>query len=88
MRAPRIEKRRSRAWSAGWAAGVLVVLIAAGLLLTLIGLGRRIIGQAEEITTALDGTRENTAALYEVTATNTTLERIARSLRAVRTGGS
>lgn len=79
--------QRSAAWSAGWGVGALVVVVAASLLLTLIALGRRIIGQAEDIKTALDGTRENTAALYDVSATNATVESITRSLRTVRTGG-
>jgi len=79
-------EQRSSAWTAGWGVGALVVVIAATLLLTLIALGRRIIGQAEEITAALDGAQEHTAGLYDVQATNATLASITRSLRTVRTG--
>ncbi len=79
--------KRSAAWTAGWGVGALVVVIAATLLLTLIALGRKIIGQAEEIKAALDATQENTTALYDVSATNGVLESITRSLRTVRTGG-
>jgi hypothetical protein len=75
---------RSGAWTVGWAAGGGVVAIAAGLILSIIGLGRRITGQAGEIVEALDGAREHTAPLWELTATNATLERTASGLRAVR----
>ena len=71
-------------WILGWAVGVLVVGIAAGLLIAIIALCRRIVSQAQDITRAIDGARENTAALFEVTAANRALERITRDLRAVR----
>jgi hypothetical protein len=64
----------------------VVVVIAAALLLIIIGLGRRIVKQADEITAALDGGREHTAPLFEVTRTNFALDKITRGLRAVRTG--
>jgi hypothetical protein len=71
-------------WVFGWIAGALVVLLAAGLLLAIIGLGRRIVGQAEDITSALDGARRNTDPLYEVKRTNLALDRINRGLAAAR----
>ena len=77
----------STGWIVGWIVGALVVVIAAVLLLAIIGLGRRIVRQADDITAALDGTRENTAPLFEVKHTNLLLDRIARGLRTVRTGG-
>jgi hypothetical protein len=40
--------------------------------------------QAELIVAALDGARENTTALYDVTKTNLALDRITRNLRTVR----
>ncbi len=61
--------------------------LAAGLLLTVIGLGKRIIRQAGEITGALDGAQENTAPLFAIGATNAKLERIAGGLKAVRERG-
>ena len=73
-------------WWIGWGIGLVVVLIAATLLLVIIGLGRRIARQAREITAALDGTRENTAPLFDVVKTNHALDHITRGLRAVRTG--
>ena len=74
-------------WVIGWAVGAVVVLLAAGLLLAIIGLGRRITGQAEDITAALDGTRANTDALFDVARTNLAIDRITRGLRFVRIGG-
>lgn len=73
-------------WWIGWAVGLVVVLLAAGLLLAVIALGRRIVRQADDITAALDGAREHTTPLFDVTRTNFAIDRIARDLRIVRTG--
>jgi len=67
-------------WVAGWAIGVAVVAVAAVLLVTVIGLGRRIASQADDITQALNGAREHT------TRTNLAIDRITRGLHAVRGG--
>ena len=75
-----------RRWIVGWVLGAVVVVIAAGLLLTIIALCRRIVSQANDITRALDGARENTAVLFRVAKTTDSLERITRDLRAVREG--
>ena len=77
----------STGWYVGWIVGALVVVVAAALLIIIILLGRKIAKQADDITAALDGTRENTTALFEVTRTNLAIDRIGRGLRAVRTGG-
>jgi hypothetical protein len=74
-------------WIVGWAIGVVVVLVAATLLVTIIALGRRIARQAGEITEALDGARENTTSLFEVTRTNLAIDQITRGLRTIREGG-
>ena len=74
-------------WVIGWAVGAVVVLLAAGLLLAIIALGRRITREAENITAALDGVRGNTDALFDVGRTNLAIDRITRGLRSVRTGG-
>ena len=71
-------------WYVGWAIGGVVVVIAATLLLIVIGLGRRIVRQAGEITDALDGAREHTAPLYEVKRTNLAIDRIVRGLATAR----
>jgi hypothetical protein len=73
-------------WVVGWAAGGVVVVVAAALLLAIIGLGRRIVGQAEAIVAALDGARENTTPLFDVTRTNLAVDRISRRLGDVREG--
>jgi hypothetical protein len=73
-------------WWIGWAVALVVVLIAATLLLTIIALGRRIVRQADDITAAIDGAREHTTPLFDVTGTNSAIDRITRGLRAVRTG--
>jgi hypothetical protein len=73
-------------WWIGWAVAVVVILIAATLLLTIIALGRRIVRQADDITAALDGARDNTAPLFDLTRTNSAIDRITRDLRAARTG--
>jgi hypothetical protein len=75
-------------WIVGWAIGALVVVIAATVLLVIILTAKRIARQAEEITTALDGARENTTPLFDVTRTNLAIDRITRGLRRARTGGS
>jgi hypothetical protein len=74
-------------WLVGWGIGLVVVLIAAGLLLAIIGLGRRISRQADEITGSLDATREHTAPLFDVARTNLALDQITRGLARVRGGG-
>jgi len=73
-------------WVIGWVLGVVVVLAVAVLVLTITGLARRIAGQAEAITTALDGARENTTPLWDVRVTNHAIDAITRGLRRVRTG--
>jgi hypothetical protein len=77
----------SQWWYVGWAVGVVVVLIAALLLIAIILLGRRIARQADDITEALDGARENTSPLFDVTRTNLAIDQITRGHRNVREGG-
>ena len=73
-------------WVIGWVIGLVVVLLAAGLLLAIIGVGRRVARQADDITTALDGARGHTEPLFDVARTNLAIDRITRGLRGVRTG--
>ena len=75
-----------RGWIVGWVVGVSVVVVAATLLVTIIAFCRRIVGQAEDITRALDSARENTNALFAVTNTNAAVASITADLRAVREG--
>lgn len=73
-------------WVLGSVLAAAVVLIAAVLLLTIIALARRIVRTAGEIVAALDATRENTNAMFDVAAVNHNLDRITRGLRAARGG--
>lgn len=67
-------------WRIGWYSGGAVVVIAAALILTLIALGRRITGQAREIDTLLQRTRDNTGVLFDLPKINWALGRITKSL--------
>lgn len=72
-------------WRVGWYGGAAVTVIAAGLILDLIALGRRISGQAREIDALLQRSRENTDVLFEVPdTTNRALGAIAARLRELR----
>ncbi|HEV8055139.1 MAG TPA: hypothetical protein VGP51_01495 [Nocardioidaceae bacterium] len=71
-------------WWVGWTVGTVVVVIAALLLLAIIGLGRRIIRQAQDITGALDSTRTNTNSMFDLSRTNLALDRTVRSLARAR----
>ncbi|WP_141137578.1 hypothetical protein [Blastococcus mobilis] len=71
-------------WKAGWWAGGSVVVVAAGLLLAIIGLARRIARQADEIAAALEGTHANTAPLFDLVHVNGHLDRIVAPSRGRR----
>ncbi len=73
-------------WVIGWGIGAAVVGIAASLLVTIIALCRRIVGQAGDITEALDAAREQTNVLFGLAATNAAVGSITDDLRAVREG--
>lgn len=73
-------------WVLGSVLGAAVVLVAAVLLIVIILLARRIVRTAGEITEALDATRENTNAMFDVAAVNHNIDRITRGLRAAREG--
>lgn len=75
-------------WIVGWVGGVVVVALVAALVLTITALAQRITGQAEGITSALDGAREHTEPLFAVKQTNSAIDRITRGLRRIRTGGA
>lgn len=71
-------------WIVGWSVGALVVVIAAVLLLMIIGLGRRIAGQAKDITRSLDSARERTSPMFELSKTNLAVDRATRGLARTR----
>ena len=74
----------SSGWYVGWAIGLVVVVVAAVLLVTIIALGQRITRQASDIERALAGARTNTDPLWEVRATNHAIDRVTRGLAAAR----
>lgn len=76
--------RRSSGWALGWAAGAGVTGVAAGLLVTLILLARRISEQAGTIADGLERTAGTTAPLWELRDLNRTLERLVRAVGADR----
>ena len=73
-------------WLIGAVLAAAVVVIAAALLVLIITLARRIVRQAGEIVVALEGAREHTNPLFDVTKTNLAIDRITRDLRLVREG--
>jgi sulfite exporter TauE/SafE len=58
-----------------------VVLVAAGLLLTIIAQARTIARQVEEIDRSLERSRQNTDALFELGAVNETIHSVVERLR-------
>lgn len=67
---------RADGWTIGWLGGAAVVVTAATLLVTIIGLARRITRQAEEITAALDGVELHTRPLWKVSEVNAALSQV------------
>lgn len=71
-------------WVVGWSIGTVVVLALVGLLLTMIrGAGRAGV-KAGNILKALEQSRDNTAGLWSVDATNKTARRITNAATAAR----
>ena len=73
-------------WTVGWAVGAVVVLLVAVLLLTIIGLARKIDGVSEDLVTDLESIARKTAPLQNVAATNNAVQTITRCLRIARGG--
>lgn len=77
---PEPEAPSSAPWKLTWGLATVVVAVAAALLITIIGLARRIAVQATEIGDALENTRENTRPLFDIASVNQSLDRIAGAL--------
>ena len=73
-------------WTVGWAVGAIVVLLVAVLLLTIIGLARKIDGVSEDLITDLESIARKTEPLRNVAATNNAVQTITRCLRIARGG--
>lgn len=71
-------------WIVGWIVGGGVVVLVAALVLTLIGVGRSIEGQAQRITSSLARARPHAAGMWRLTETNRLLEDSAHAARTAR----
>lgn len=75
MPAPRAGARGADPWVLGWGAGVAVVAVAAGLLVTITVLARRVAAQAGDIEAAIQASRDNVARLLDLPAVNASVAR-------------
>jgi hypothetical protein len=71
-------------WTVGWVAGAIVVLLVAALIVTIVGLARKVDGVARDLVSDLDSIARKTRPLQDVGTTNVAVQRITRSLRAAR----
>jgi hypothetical protein len=71
-------------WVVGIVLGVVVILIAAVIVITIVSLARRIAGQAKTAVGGVDKVREQTDALSGVARINDSGVRILHSARALR----
>lgn len=72
------------AWAIGFAVAVAVVVVVVVLLLLMIIGARNVAAKAEDILASLYEARDNTEALWQVSATNTTATRIVAAATAAR----
>ncbi len=71
-------------WVVGIVLGVVVILIAAAIVITIVSLARRIAGQAKTAVAGVEKVREQTDALSGVARINDSGVRILHSARALR----
>ena len=71
-------------WQVGIALGVVVILVAAAIVITIVQLARRIENQAETAVGAVDVLRKQTDALAGIERINDSGVRILHSARALR----
>ena len=74
----------STGWYVGLALGVVVVLVAAAIVITIVALARRIDEQAKIAVTGVEKVREQTTALAGIARINDSGVRILHSARALR----
>jgi type VI protein secretion system component VasK len=74
----------STGWQVGIALGVVVILVAAAIVITIVRLARRIAGQAEIAVGAVDKVRAQTDELAGIGRINDSGVRILHSARALR----
>ena len=71
-------------WIVGWSIGTVVVLLVVALLLMMIRSADRAGVKAGNVLAALEASRDNTAALWSVDATNKTARRITKAAASAR----
>lgn len=71
-------------WIVGWVIGGVVVALVVALLLLMIRGAHRAGVKAGNVLSALEASRDNTAALWSVDATNKTARRITKAATAAR----
>jgi hypothetical protein len=74
----------SGGWYVGMALGVIVILVAAAIVVTIVALARRIAGQAATAVAGVERVRAQTDALEGIARINDSGVRILRSARALR----
>jgi hypothetical protein len=74
----------SAQWQLGLVLGVVVIAVAAGIVITIVLLARRIAAQAKASVAAVDAIREQTTSLPDIARINDSGVRILHAARAVR----
>ena len=74
----------SSGWYVGMALGIVVILVAAAIVVTIVALAQRIAAQARTSVAGLETVREQTSELGGVARINDSGVRILRSARALR----
>jgi uncharacterized membrane protein len=74
----------SAGWSIGLALGIVVILVAAAIVITIVALARRIAEQAKTAEQAVEVVRQQTAELGGIARINDSGVRILHSARALR----
>ena len=75
------------AWRMWIVVATVVVLVAAGLLITILLTARRILAEAVRALNAVEAIRQNTQAVWELQTTNQVAERILQSVEAIEQKG-
>ncbi|HEV7882108.1 MAG TPA: hypothetical protein VGO81_00990 [Solirubrobacteraceae bacterium] len=71
-------------WTVGWVVAAVVIVLVAGLLLTITALARKIDGAAQQLVNDLDSIAQKTRPLHDVGRTNMAVRAITRGLRIAR----
>jgi hypothetical protein len=74
----------SAGWTIGLALGIVVILVAAAIVITIVGLARRIAKQAQTEEGAVEVVRQQTAELGGIARINDSGVRILHAARALR----